>query len=144
MATDPDRAARCQQPVAAGPADDKDPTSWPASHLAAIETILDRSLVSAGPAVRDTFDRAERQMSAIEFVTFWNTSRMKAMATVGSQAVPHIAPVHAEFAAGRLRTTIYENAVRRRDLPRALRRLFVFRPGQAHCQADGPRSHSHR
>ena len=40
------------------------------------------------------------------------------MATVGSQAVPHIAPVHAEFAAGRLRTTIYENAVRRRDLKR--------------------------
>jgi hypothetical protein len=116
MATDPDRSARCQQPIAAAPADDKDPATWPASRLAAIQTILDRSLADAGVAVRDTFDRPERQMSALEFVTFWNASRMKAMATVGPRAVPHIAPVHAEFVAGRLRTTIYENAVRRRDL----------------------------
>ena len=98
------------------PVEDKDPGAWPASALAAIQRILDRSRASAGPAVRDTFDRPERQMSAMELVTFWNASRMKAMATVGRGAIPHIAPVHAEFVAGRLRTTIYEDAVRRRDL----------------------------
>jgi uncharacterized pyridoxamine 5'-phosphate oxidase family protein len=54
-------------------------------------------------------------MTALEFVTFWNSSRMKAMATVG-KARPHIAPVHAEFVNGRLRSTVYDNAVRRRDL----------------------------
>jgi hypothetical protein len=55
-------------------------------------------------------------MTAAELVVFWNATRMKAMATVGPSGVPHMAPVHAEFVAGRLRTTVYEDAVRRRDL----------------------------
>jgi hypothetical protein len=56
-------------------------------------------------------------MTALEFVEFWNGSRLKAMATQGTNG-PHVAPVHAEFVSGRLRSTIYENAVRRRDLRR--------------------------
>jgi uncharacterized pyridoxamine 5'-phosphate oxidase family protein len=56
-------------------------------------------------------------MNAVEFVQFWNGNRMKAMATEGKDG-PHIAPVHAEFVNGRLRSTIYENAVRLRDLRR--------------------------
>jgi hypothetical protein len=52
----------------------------------------------------------------LELVQFWNGTRMKAMSTVGSGGAPHIAPVHAEFVDGRLRSTIYENAVRRQDL----------------------------
>ena len=103
-------------PMATGPADDRDPATWPPEALAALQATIDRSRASAGPAVRDTFDRAERRMTATEFVAFWNASRMKAMATAGADGAPHIAPVHAEFVAGRLRTTIYENAVRRRDL----------------------------
>jgi len=55
-------------------------------------------------------------MSALEFVAFWNGTRMKAMATVGATGAPHIAPVHAEFVGGRLRSTVFETAVRRRDL----------------------------
>jgi hypothetical protein len=55
-------------------------------------------------------------MSAAEFVRFWNGVRMKAMATASADGAPHIAPVHAEFVNGRLRSTIYENAVRRIDL----------------------------
>ena len=56
-------------------------------------------------------------MTAAEFVAFWNASRMKAMATVGAgESYRTSRPVHAEFVAGRLRTTIYEDAVRRRDL----------------------------
>jgi len=55
-------------------------------------------------------------MSAAEFVRFWNGVRMKAMATASVAGAPHIAPVHAEFVNGRLRSTIYENAVRRIDL----------------------------
>ena len=75
-----------------------------------------RSLERAGQAVRETFGRAGRQMTALEFVSFWNGTRTKAMATVGGRGAPHIAPVHAELVAGRLRTTVYENALRRRDL----------------------------
>ncbi len=95
---------------------EKDPATWPAERLAELQRVLDHSRSAAGRAVRDTFDDPNRQMTAAEFVTFWNGSRMKAMATVGKRGMPHIAPVHAEFVNGRLRSTIYENAVRRRDL----------------------------
>src|SRR5262245_29242691 len=99
--------------------------AWPAPTLAVLQAVLDRSRASAGPAVLDTFDRGERRLTAAQFVAFWNATRMKAMATVGADGVPHVAPVHAEFVAGRLRTTIYENAVRRRDLRRNSRVAFT-------------------
>ena len=108
---------RCPQPVVAGATpEERDPANWPPHALDALQRVLDRSRVDAGQAVRDTFAHTDRQMTASEFVTFWNSSRMKAMATVGKSRNPHIAPVHAEFANGRLRSTIYENAVRRRDV----------------------------
>lgn len=107
----------CRQPIAAGaPADAKDPSTWPAAALAVIQDAIDRGRASGGTAVLETFDHPERRMSAAEFVAFWNGTRTKAMATSGPDGAPHVAPVHAEFVAGRLRSTIYENAVRRRDL----------------------------
>ena len=112
----PPGADRCALPVVPGPIDDTDPAAWPADALAALQAIVDASRTAAGPAVRDSFDRAERQMTAAELVAFWNGAPLKAMATVGHNSAPHIAPVHAEFVAGRLRSTIYENALRRRDL----------------------------
>jgi hypothetical protein len=102
--------------VASATADGREPAQWPADVLERIQHILDRSRTKAGQAVRDTFAHPERQMTALEFATFWNGSRMKAMATAGKNGAPHIAPVHAELINGRLRSTIYENAVRRRDL----------------------------
>ncbi len=105
------------QPVVAGATpEERDPSNWAPEALARIQRVLDDSRAAAGHAVRDTFDHNERRMTAAEFVTFWNGTRMKAMATVGTSGTPHIAPVHAEFVNGRLRSTIYENAVRRRDL----------------------------
>ncbi len=107
----------CRQPIAAGaPAAAKDPATWPAAALAAIQKAIDRGRTSGGDAVRETFDHPERRMNAAELVVFWNGTRTKAMATSGPDGAPHIAPVHAEFVDGRLRSTIYENAVRRRDL----------------------------
>ena len=108
---------RCALPIAPAAVDDRDPATWPTETLAALQATMDRSRDRAGAAVRDTFDRAGRQMTAAEFVAFWNATRMKAMSTVSASGAPHIAPVHAEFVGGRLRTTIYENAVRRSDLP---------------------------
>jgi hypothetical protein len=101
---------------AAAPPDGRDPATWPATALVAIQTALDRGRAGAGRAVRDTFDHAGRQMTAAEFVVFWNGIRLKAMATSGANGAPHAAPVHAEFVDGVLRSTIYEHAVRRRDL----------------------------
>jgi hypothetical protein len=115
--TQTDPAARCRQPIVADATpDERDPANWPANALEPLQRILDLSRTSAGRAVRDTFAHPERQMTALEFVTFWNGARLKAMATVGKNGEPHIAPVHAEFVNGRLRSTIYENALRRRDL----------------------------
>jgi hypothetical protein len=97
--------------------DPRDPATWSAESLAALQRVLDDSLRAAGAAVSDTFDRAERRLGAAEFVRAWNEVRLKAMATSGRNG-PHIAPVHAEFVAGKLRSTIYDNAVRLRDLRR--------------------------
>lgn len=114
---DASSAEGCKQPIVTGAtSEERNPANWPADALEPFQRILNRSRRRAGQAVRDTFDRAERQMTALEFVTFWNTSRLKAMATVGAGGEPHIAPVHAEFVNGRLRSTIYENALRRHDL----------------------------
>lgn len=115
--TDSSDPSRCTQPITpAALPDDKDPATWRPAALAALQAVLDRSRAGAGQAVRDTFEHPERRMTAAEFVSFWNGVRTKAMATCGADGAPHIAPVHAEFVAGRLRSTIYENAVRRRDL----------------------------
>jgi hypothetical protein len=112
-----DLAPQCRQPVVAGATpEERDPANWPPAALAVLQRILDRSHGAAGQAIRDTFDRLDRRMTAPEFVSFWNGSRMKAMATVGASGRPHIAAVHAEFVNGRLCSTIYENALRRRDL----------------------------
>ena len=106
-------------PIVAGATpDERDPARWTPEMLATVQRVLDHSRSTAGPAVRDTFDHASRRMTAAEFVAFWNGTRLKAMATVGKDSAPHIAPVHAEFVDGRLRSTIYENAVRRHDLRR--------------------------
>jgi hypothetical protein len=107
----------CRQPIVAGATpQERDPANWPPEALPALQRVLDASRRTAGAAVHETFGRAQRQMTAAEFVAFWNGTRTKAMATVGPDGTPHIAPVHAEFVNGRLRSTIYENAVRRRDL----------------------------
>jgi len=95
--------------------DARDPATWPPDALPELQRIIDRSRLEAGRAVRDTFEHPERRMDAADLVVFWNATRMKAMATAGRHG-PHIAPVHAEFVNGRLRSTIYEHAVRRRDL----------------------------
>jgi len=93
-----------------------DPSSWPPGALERIQRVLDDSRGSAGAAVRDTFERPQRGMDAAEFVAFWNSCKVKAMSTAGPDGTPHIAPVHAAFVDGSLRTTIYVDAVRRRDL----------------------------
>jgi Pyridoxamine 5'-phosphate oxidase len=71
---------------------------------------------TATPAVADSVAYPARQMSAAEFVEFWRSVRLVAMATVGPAGQPHIAPVHAELAGTMLRLRIYEDTVRRQDL----------------------------
>lgn len=84
--------------------------------LRALQALMKRSAASAGPAAADSLAYPARQMSAAEFVEFWQSERLVAMATVGASGSPHIAPVHARLDGARLRLVIYDNTLRRRDI----------------------------
>jgi len=105
--------------------------------LAGLQALIDRSTATATASVADSVAYKERQMSAGEFVEFWRSVRLVAMATVGGAGQPHIAPVHAQLGGARfgfgpghdavgdensylmtLRMVVYEDAVRRIDLGR--------------------------
>jgi hypothetical protein len=109
----------------------------PATELARLQALIDRSTATATASVADSIAYRDRQMSAAEFVEFWRGVRLVAMTTVGSAQQPHIAPVHAQLGGARfgfdpgrgavaevqsdlttLRMVVYENAVRRADLAR--------------------------
>ena len=100
--------------------------------LAALQAILDRSTRTATPAVADSLAYPERQMTAAEFVEFWKSVRLVAMATVGPGGRPHVAPLHAEIAGASLRLVVYTNTVRRDALARNPRVAFTtWRPDGA-------------
>ena len=84
--------------------------------LQRLQAILDRSLDTASAAVRETFGHPDRQMTAAEFVDFWQSVPLVAVATVGGKGQPHIAPVHTRLEGARLVTPVFENATRRKDL----------------------------
>jgi hypothetical protein len=84
--------------------------------LEALQGLIDRSAASAGPAAADSLAYPGRQMSAAEFVEFWQSVRLVAMATMGENESPHIAPVHARLEGTRMRLVIYDNTLRRRDI----------------------------
>lgn len=84
--------------------------------LQRLQNLIDRSAASAGPAAAESLACPVRQMSAAEFVEFWQSVRLVAMATVGESGGPHIAPVHARLDGVRLRLVIYDDTLRRRDI----------------------------
>ncbi len=89
-----------------------------AADLGGLQAIIDRSTKTATPSVADSVAYPARQMTAAEFVEFWSSVRLVAMATVGAKGQPHLAPVHAQIAGTSLKLVIYDNTVRR-DRPRA-------------------------
>ena len=93
--------------------------------LQALQALIDRSVRTATPSVADSVAYPDRQMSAAEFVEFWQSVRLVAMATVGEGGRPHIAPVHASLHGVTLRLVIYDNTVRRADLVRNPRVSFT-------------------
>ena len=95
------------------------------SDLAALDALIARSTRTATPSVADSIAYPERQMTAAELVAFWKEARLMAMATVGPQGQPHLAPVHSELDGTTLRLVVYENTVRRADLERNPRVSFT-------------------
>jgi hypothetical protein len=93
--------------------------------LDALQSIIDRSIRTATPSVADSLAFPGRQMTAAQFVEFWSSVRLVAMATVGVSSQPHLAPVHAHIEGANLRLVIYGNTVRRADLARNPRVAFT-------------------
>ena len=96
--------------------DDKDSHDKHSADLQALQKLIDRSAASAGPAAADSLAYPARQMRAEEFVEFWESVRLVAMATTGESGRPHIAPVHARLDGVRMHLVIYDNTLRRRDI----------------------------
>jgi len=82
----------------------------------ALDELLERSATVAGPALADSVGWAPRRMDAAALFDFWEGIRLVAMATVGEQGQPHLAPVHAELRGDRLHVLVYADARRRLDL----------------------------
>ena len=59
-----------------------------------LQTILDDSIATAGPAIKAVFGRDVWRMDAAQLREFWKGTRMFAVSTVGKDSGPHIAPVH--------------------------------------------------
>jgi hypothetical protein len=89
-----------------------------AADLAGLQAIIDRSIMTATPSVADSVAYPARQMTAAEFVEFWASVRLVAMATVGAKGQPHLAPVHAQVAGTKLKLVVYDNTIRRAYLAR--------------------------
>ncbi|HWC30408.1 MAG TPA: pyridoxamine 5'-phosphate oxidase family protein [Dehalococcoidia bacterium] len=84
-----------------------------------LQQILDDSLGSAGAAVKATFDKPERRVSAEEFRELWRETRMFAVATNAKDGAPHIAPVHVLLTDDDgLEMAIFDDSARLRDLRR--------------------------
>jgi hypothetical protein len=95
------------------------------SDLAALDALIARSTRTATPSVADSIAFPGRQMTAAELVAFWKDARLMAMATVGPEGQPHIAPVHSELDGTTLRLVVYDDTVRRADLRRNPRVAFT-------------------
>ena len=100
-------------------------TSSTAEGRAALDALIAKSVDTASPAVADSVAWPDRQMTAAELVDFMQRTRLVAMATVGDQGQPHLAPVHVQLDGTTLRLVVYENSVRRRDLARNPRVAFT-------------------
>jgi hypothetical protein len=104
-------AARAERAIAGGMKTVETPES-----IEGLERVIEASAGVAGPALADSVAWGPRRMGAAELLEFWRGIRLVAMATVGPNGQPHVAPVHAELRGAVLQVLVYEDAVRRRDL----------------------------
>jgi hypothetical protein len=96
-----------------------------ADELAALQALIDQSTRTATPSLRESVAFPGRQMTAAELTAFLRAARLVAMTTVGAGGQPHTAPVHVELRGARLLVSVYEDAVRRRDLATNPRTAFT-------------------
>jgi hypothetical protein len=83
--------------------------------LAKIEHIMERSIATAGRAMREAFGASEWRMSVQEFIDFWGYERMASIATVSARSEVHAAALDMRLVDGVFHVPTYANALRLRD-----------------------------
>ena len=81
-----------------------------------IQSIIDRTVAAAGPAMRDNFVHDAWVMSAAEFEAFWAEPRMAGFGTVSPTGSPHVAALEVRYAEGRFLIPTFANAARLDDI----------------------------
>lgn len=82
-----------------------------------LQDALNRSAGTAGPAIKATFARDDRRLTADETRAFWRGNRMFAVSTVSPDGHPHIAPVHVLLTdEDHIEMSIFEDSLRLEDL----------------------------
>lgn len=61
--------------------------------VARLEELLERSAVTAGPAIRKNFVGGGWAMSAEEFINFWGEARMASVSTASRSGLVHAVPL---------------------------------------------------
>lgn len=60
-----------------------------------LQALMDRSAIAAGPHLRRTFELPDHALSAAALIRYWGSGQAIALATVGADGTPRVAPVDA-------------------------------------------------
>jgi len=80
-----------------------------------LQTIIDRSAKTAGPAIAMNFIGGGWKMSAEEFIAFWGEERMASISTVSKSGLVHAAPLEVRLIEGKFHATTFPDSQRLRD-----------------------------
>jgi len=83
--------------------------------LARLQEIIDRSIATAGPAIRQNFTGPEWSMSAEELVKFWGAGRVASVSTVSAAGAVHVAPLEITLVDGKFHAPTFANSRRLKD-----------------------------
>lgn len=83
--------------------------------IAELQAIIDRSAMTAGPAIAMNFIGGGWQMSAEEFIAFWGEERMASISTVSKSGLVHAAPLEVRLIDGKFHVPTFADSQRLRD-----------------------------
>jgi hypothetical protein len=83
--------------------------------LAHLQRIIDESARTAGPVIRANFGGGGWEMTAEEFVAFWDGQPMASVSTVSASGLVHVAPLEIALVGAEFHIPTFGNSVRLRD-----------------------------
>jgi len=83
--------------------------------LAELQSVIDRSARTAGPAIKQNFVGDGWSMSAAEFVAFWGVARMATVSTASPDGIVHAVPLDIHLVDGRFYIPTFPDSQRLQD-----------------------------